>query len=70
MMVDNLKEQTLKRLDGDDKYQKVLSSVDEETRKRIDQIVRGFISDLADGLEKLKDPEVAKKLAGLRKNGR
>ena len=47
----DLKELTLKRLDEDDKYKKVLSSVeDEETRKKIDSIVKNFIGQFDGGL--------------------
>lgn len=68
---DDLKKQTLQRLDVDDRYQRVLASVDDETKKKIDAIVRSFIGELADGLSKFQEPEIAKKLIELRKkNGR
>jgi hypothetical protein len=63
----DLKKETLKRLDEDDRYQKVISNVDEETKKKIDAIVRSFIGELAEGLSKLNDPEIIKKLQELRK---
>lgn len=64
-----LKQMTLQRLDHDDKYKKVLSAVDEETRRRIDAIVRGFVGELSDELSKLAEPEVRKRLMELMKDG-
>lgn len=66
----DLKEFTLKRLDDDDRYQKVLSNVDEETRKKINSIIRSFIGDLSESLSKFDDPEIKKKLREILKDGR
>lgn len=57
-----LKDSTLSRLENDDRYKRVLSSVDEQTRGRIDTFVKDFISQLSDGLSKLDDPEVKRRL--------
>lgn len=66
-----LKELTLDRLASDEKYKKVLSNVeDEETRKKIDSIVKEFIGELSEGLSKLDDPEIRKKLTEFIKHGR
>lgn len=61
----DLKTRTLEKLKTDEKYNKVLSNVDEETQKKIDDIVRNFIGNLSEQLSKLDDPEIKKKITEL-----
>lgn len=68
--MDDLKTDTLRRLDSDERYKKLLSTVDDETRLKIDAIVRQFVSDLAVNLQKLTYDEAKQKLLEILKNDR
>lgn len=61
----DLKARTLEKLKTDEKYNKVLSNVDEETQKKINDIVVNLIGNLSEQLSKLDDPEIKKKIAEL-----
>lgn len=71
-MVDDkqdLKRMTLQRLDENERYRLLLLGVDEQTRAKIDGLVKAFIGDLSDSLSKLNEPEVKKKLMEMLKHG-
>ena len=47
---------SLKRLDEEDKYRQILESIgDENVRSHVDATVRAFITQLAGGLEKVRE---------------
>ncbi len=63
----SITETVLEQLSTNNKYNKILESVDEKTKKQIDNTVKNFIAQLSENLEKvstkLSDDEVRKVVA-------
>lgn len=63
----SITETVLEQLNTNNKYNKILESVDEKTKKQIDNTVKNFITQLSENLEKvstkLSDDEVRKVVA-------
>lgn len=63
----SITETVLEQLSTNNKYNKILESVDEKTKKQIDNTVKNFITQLSENLEKvstkLSDDEVRKVVA-------
>ena len=63
----SITETVLEQLNVNDKYNKILESVDEKTKKQIDNTVKNFITQLSENFEKvsvkLSDDEVRKAVA-------
>jgi hypothetical protein len=57
-------------LEKDKRYQQVLSGVeDEQTRKKIDDIVKKFIVDMSKGFSAFVEPDIKQKLLEMIKRG-
>jgi hypothetical protein len=57
-------------LEKDKRYQQVLSGVeDEQTRKKIDDIVKKFIVDMSKGFSAFAEPDIKQKLLEMIKRG-